>query len=107
LLASAPIFSNIEQKKQLKVKAGSMKRISLLVIAGVLAAFIPVSGDLCAEPPSPFPDFKPKFVKPPKAGERKRVNVQINRPKPAVAPATPAAVAPSGAVARTSKGQYD
>lgn len=84
-----------------------MKRISLLVIAGVLAAFIPVSGDLGAESPSPFPDFKPKFVKPPKAGERKRVNVQINCPKPAVAPATPAAVAQSGAVARTSKGQYD
>jgi hypothetical protein len=84
-----------------------MKRITFLVALGVAVAFAPVAGTARAESPQPFPDFKPKFVKPPKAGVKKRVNVQINRPAPPVTAAAPADVAASGAVPRSSSGQYE
>lgn len=84
-----------------------MKRISMLLAVAAALGFLPVGADLRAESPAPFPDFKPKFVKPPKAGARKRVNVQINRPSPAVSPAPAAQVAPSGEILRPKSGQYD
>ena len=84
-----------------------MKRITLMVAVGAALSFLPVSADLHAETPAPFPDFKPKFVKPPKSGARKRVNVQINRPSPAVSPAPAAQAAPSGEIVRPKAGQYD
>ena len=84
-----------------------MKRISMLLAVAAALGFLPVGADLRAESPAPFPDFKPQFVKPPKAGARKRVNVQINRPSPAVAPAPAAQVAPSGEILRPKSGQYD
>ncbi|MDG1351725.1 MAG: lytic transglycosylase domain-containing protein [Sulfitobacter sp.] len=74
-------------------------------------AFLPVGAVVHADSPKPFADFKPKFVKPPKAGERKRVNVKINRPAvnvtPPVAAESAVAAAPSGEIARPKAGQYD
>lgn len=70
--------------------------------AAVLACALCVLGaDAAAEPP-PFPDFSPKFVKPPKSGGTPRIQVQIDpapepAPKPAPAPA-PGPV-PTGAYA--------
>nr|WP_254796955.1 lytic transglycosylase domain-containing protein [Sulfitobacter albidus] len=72
------------------------------------------AGPLRAETPAPFPQFEPKFVKPPKAGTRKKAKVRINRPSfgaPAAVP-VPAAQAPtvaadpSGAIARPKAGAY-
>ena len=84
-----------------------MKRITLLAAAGIALGFFPANADLHAETPAPFPDFKPNFVKPPKSGARKRVNVQINRPSPAVSPSPSAQVAPSGGDSTPKAGQYD
>ena len=85
-----------------------MKRTSLSIVLGAALAFSPVGAELSADSPAPFAAFKPKFVKPPKSGARKRVKVQINRPAQNVTPA-PAAVAaaPSGAITRPKGGQYD
>jgi hypothetical protein len=74
---------------------------------GAMLAFLPVGGPLQADSPKPFPDFQPKFVKPPKAGEKKRVNVQINRPVQNVTPAPAVVAGPSGAIARPNSGRYD
>ena len=84
-----------------------MKRIFLLFAVVAALSFLPVGADLRAESPAPFPEFKPKFVTPPKSGARKRAIVQINRPSPAVAPAPAAQAAPSGAIERPNAGQYD
>lgn len=79
---------------------------SALATCAVLS-FVPATAPVWAESPPAFPDFKPKFVKPPKSGVRKRVNVQINRPAPAVTPDPAVTIAPSGEVSRPKKGQYD
>jgi soluble lytic murein transglycosylase-like protein len=84
-----------------------MKRTSLVVILGLLLAFLPVGSKIQAESPPAFPDFRPKFVKPPKAGARKRVNVQINRPAPAVTPESAVKTTPSDSAPRSESGQYD
>jgi len=85
-----------------------MKRTFLTLVLCTGAALMPSTPPAFADQPAPFPDFKPKFVKPPKAGARKRVNVQINRPAQNVTPDDPAvALTPSGAVARPKGGQYD
>ena len=89
------------------MKSGSMKRTSITLLVGAILAFGPAAGALRAESPPPFPDFKPKFVKPPKAGERKRVTVQINRPAQNVTPPPAVTADPSGAIARPKTGQYD
>ncbi|MEQ6248628.1 transglycosylase SLT domain-containing protein [Sulfitobacter sp. HNIBRBA3233] len=63
-----------------------------------------------ADSPKPFPDFKPKFVKPPQASARKTSRVKINRPVYAPAPAPDAqdvALAPSGEIERPASGRYD
>lgn len=84
-----------------------MKRITLVIGFGAIAAFAPIGADVRADSPPPFVDFQPKFVTPPKAGERKRATVKINRPKPAVT-APPAAQAEPPQTAGASKpGQYD
>ncbi|WP_299784866.1 lytic transglycosylase domain-containing protein [uncultured Marivita sp.] len=61
------------------------------LITAFLAASLGV-GTVSAEP-APFPDFSAKRVKPPSAGAKKRITVQIApQPAPTVpAPATPAA----------------
>ena len=88
-----------------------MKRTCLPLALGAAMAFLPVGAVVHADSPKPFADFKPKFVKPPKAGERKRVNVKINRPAvnvtPPVAAESAVAAAPSGEIARPKAGQYD
>lgn len=84
-----------------------MKRIFLPLACAAALVFVPVGATVYAEAPKPFPDFKPKFVKPPKAWARKQSNVKINRPSPAVAPAPAAEIAPSGSVSRPTTGQYD
>ncbi|MEP1765333.1 MAG: lytic transglycosylase domain-containing protein [Sulfitobacter sp.] len=76
-------------------------------MVGAAVLFCAVAPPLGADSPPPFPDFKPKFVKPPKAGAKKRVNVQINRPKPAVGANPAPAAAPSGGIARPKTGQFD
>jgi hypothetical protein len=89
------------------MRAGLMKRTFLAVALGAALTFSPAGSTLRADSPLPFPDFKPKFVKPPKSGARKRVNVQINRPAPGITPDPVVAVAPSGTVTRPKTGQYD
>lgn len=84
-----------------------MKRRFLPLVLGAALAYLPANTALRAESPPPFPDFKPKFVQPPKAGARKRVNVQINRPAQNVTPAPAVAATPSGAITRPTAGQYD
>tara|TARA_R110002020_G_scaffold52767_9_gene148053 strand:+ start:14030 stop:14854 length:825 start_codon:yes stop_codon:yes gene_type:complete len=84
-----------------------MKRNFLPLALGAVLAFLPLGGPLAADSPKPFPDFQPKFVKPPKSGEKKRVNVQINRPAPNVTPAPAVVAEPSGAIARPNAGRYD
>lgn len=84
-----------------------MRRIKTAVVLCCAVALLPVAGASVADQPAPFPDFKPKFVTPPKAGARKRVNVQINRPAINVTPNEVAAVAPSAPVTRPTSGKYD
>lgn len=84
-----------------------MKRRSLSLTLAAILAFFPVCTTLYAQSPPPFPDFKPKFVKPPGAGERGRVDVQINRPAPNVTPKAAVATTPSGAIMRPTSGQFD
>ena len=84
-----------------------MNRTKLMLGLGAALAFLPLGHEIHAESPPAFPDFKPKFVKPPKSGERKRVNVQINRPEPAVSPESDVAAAPSTTVTSPKTGQYD
>ena len=84
-----------------------MKRMFLGVAFGAALVFSPVGSTLHADSPPAFPDFQPKFVKPPKSGVRKRVNVQINRPTPAVTPDPVVAAAPSSTVSRPKTGQYE
>lgn len=84
-----------------------MKRRFLPLVLGAALAYLPANTAVHAESPPPFPDFKPKFVQPPKAGARKRVNVQINRPAQNVSPAPGVAATPSGAISRPTAGQYD
>lgn len=82
-----------------------MKSFAKILMLGAMMSVLPVGAAVFAEQPKPFPDFKPKFVKPPKAGARKRVNVQINRP--AVLPTPDAAALQPAAKAKPRKGQYD
>jgi soluble lytic murein transglycosylase-like protein len=84
-----------------------MNRISFTLALGAMVALLPAAAAVQADPPRPFPDFQPKFVKPPGAGERKRVIVQINRPAPDIAPAPAVAAAPGGEIIRPKTGQYD
>lgn len=84
-----------------------MKRLFLPALCAAALVFAPLGEAVHADEPKPFPDFKPKFVKPPKAGARKQSNVKINRPAPAVAAAPVAQIAPSGEVVRPKTGQYD
>ncbi len=70
-------------------------RLSAALVAVLFA--LPAYG----EAPPPFPEFSAKFVKPPKAGTKKRITVQIAPqpvlPKPVVtAAAAPAPLAPAG-----------
>lgn len=84
-----------------------MRSSFLMVILGATLAIGPLVTPISADSPPAFKDFKPKFVKPPKSGARKRSNIKINRPEPAVL-SNPAVVAePSGAIARPKAGQYD
>jgi len=88
-----------------------MERIFISLVLGATLTFFPVGDDVYADSPKPFPDFQPKFVSPPKAGVKKRVNVQINRPAQNVTPGpvddSAVALAPSGAISRSKAGQYD
>lgn len=82
-----------------------MKTRSNLLALGALLAVLPLASAIHAQEPQPFPDFKPKFVKPPKAGARKRVAVKVNRP--AVLPIAPATAPTAAAVAKPRVGKYD
>lgn len=88
-----------------------MKRTSIAAAVLAMLAFVPAGTALVAESPAPFPDFKPKFVKPPKSGARKKVNVVINRPAQNVTPdpvtSASATADPSSSIKRASPGQYD
>lgn len=74
-----------------------MKQVAKTLAILVCMAAVPLQ----AETPPPFEDFQPRRVKPPKAGAKKRILVQITAPapkriKPPSAAAAPKA-APSGA----------
>nr|WP_238366046.1 lytic transglycosylase domain-containing protein [Mesobacterium pallidum] len=68
-------------------------------------ALVASGSPLAAESPAPFPEFEAKRVKPPKAGTRKRITVQIEPQAPAPIPAAAAALAPNAPVA-TPTGRY-
>ena len=75
--------------------------LTVSLLAGVLSV-----AAAHAEGPAPFPEFSAKRVKPPKAGNLNRINIQID-PAAQLA-AVPAAVAqPSGAIVPAAPGQYD
>lgn len=57
-----------------------------------------------AEAPKPFAEFSAKRVKPPKAGNTNRINIQIDPAAPA--PVTKVAASPSGSITRQHLGQY-
>ncbi|WP_441347473.1 lytic transglycosylase domain-containing protein [Shimia sp. MMG029] len=75
------------------VYLGRAACLALMIFAGVATA-------VSAEGPKPFPDFSAKRVKPPTAGQAKRITVQITPDAPDVATAPTAGigggVAPSG-----------
>lgn len=58
-----------------------MKQVAKALALGLCMGAV-TSGPLLAETPAPFPDFKAKRVKPPKAGAKKRILVQITAPAP-------------------------
>ncbi|MEP2530856.1 lytic transglycosylase domain-containing protein [Shimia sp.] len=69
------------------------------LLVALLAAGLVSPGQ--AESPPAFPDFKAKRVKPPKPGQRKRINIQIEPQVAAVAvPTTQVAAAAPGTVAQ-------
>lgn len=84
----------------------TMQALGVCIGMGLVAA-----ASATAETPPPFPDFKSKFVKPPKSDVRKKSQVKINRQSFNVVPpadADPAiAVDPSGAIDRPKAGAYD
>ncbi len=84
-----------------------MKSSFLGMVFSATLLFLPLVTPLSADSPAPFPDFKPKFVKPPKAGARKRVDVQINRPKPVVTPDSEVSPPPTAEVRRPKTGKYE
>lgn len=55
-----------------------MKQIAKALVILVCMGALPLS----AESPPPFEDFQPRRVKPPKAGAKKRILVQITAPAP-------------------------
>ncbi|MGC1496329.1 MAG: lytic transglycosylase domain-containing protein [Sulfitobacter sp.] len=76
-----------------------------ILIVSLLAGVLSVAQGH-AEGPAPFPEFSAKRIKPPKAGNTNRINIQIDPAAQVVA--TPAAVAqPSGAIAPKAPGQFD
>lgn len=84
-----------------------MKTTIFMLVAGAVVAMAPLGSAVLADQPSPFRDFKPKFVSPPKAGARKRNSIKINRPAINVTP-DPAAVASApDPLAPSKPGQYD
>lgn len=74
--------------------------ISISLLAGLLCV-----DTVLADAPKPFPEFSAKRVKPPKAGNTNRINIQIEPSVPAPE-AQVAAAAPSGTVKRQNLGQY-
>ena len=77
------------------------------ILTSSLLAGIICAGAAFAEGPKPFADFSAKRVKPPKAGNTNRINIQIDPSKPAPEPTVAAAAAPSGTATGQSPGQYD
>jgi len=71
------------------------------VVLALMVAHLAVP--LAAESATPFPDFKAKRVKPPAAGNRNRINIQID---PAATPA-PVAKKPDIDKVAVAKGRYD
>lgn len=67
---------------------------SRILIPGLLA--LGLSLPVAAESPAPFPDFKAKRVKPPKAGQKKRITVQIDQTASVVTAAKPVTPAANG-----------
>jgi soluble lytic murein transglycosylase-like protein len=89
------------------MRAGLMKFTFVVLAMGAVLSFASVGAPVWADSPPAFKDFKPKFVKPPKSGARKRNNVKINRPVVAVPANPPAAATPSATGKRPKAGQYD
>lgn len=76
-----------------------MKQIAIAALCCVLAG----AGAAEANDPPPFKDFKPRFVKPPKAGQKPKL-VQVDPSVEAPAPAAPKA---SGTKTKTASTRYD
>lgn len=75
-----------------------MKNLLAIGLAAVLAC--PAA---MAEGPKPFPQFEAKRIKAPRAGQKPRIDVQI---EPAAEPAAVQAAAPSSAPASSPEGRY-
>lgn len=83
------------------MQTGLHKILKHSLIALMISAF-----PIAAEGPAPFPEFSAKRIKPPKAGSKNRINIQID-PAAQVAPAPAAAPTPAVSAADASPGQYD
>jgi soluble lytic murein transglycosylase-like protein len=76
------------------------------LISTLLAAGLAVSA-AHAEGPKPFPEFSAKRIKPPKAGNKNRINIQIDpAAQRAPAPKAEAQPASAGATAQVPLGNY-
>lgn len=71
-----------------------------------LLALLLGTGPAGAEGPAPFPEFSAKRVKPPKAGSKNRINIQID-PAAQIAPTPAAAPASEAPSVDASPGRYD
>ena len=74
--------------------------LGLTLCAGMLAV-----APLGAETPQPFPEFSAKRVKPPKAGNQSRINIQIE-PKPMVKKTPVVAAAAPSAPSSSNLGRF-
>jgi len=77
------------------------KKFILALLAGVF-----VGMPAFAQNPAPFPEFEAKRVKPPKAGSKNRINIQIDPTAQVAAAPEPSTTAPT-APTDGSPGQYD
>ncbi len=79
-----------------------------IVLTGLLGLVIDMSGQAMAGPPTPYPDFAAKRVRPPAAGTGKRITVQIDPtiPAPAARPKPQDGDPQSAVPSASSPGRY-
>lgn len=79
-----------------------------IVLTGLLGLVVNLSGPAIAAPPTPYPEFEAKRVKPPVPGTRKRITIQIEPTiaEPAASPAPPNRDSQTGETPLAPMGRY-